>query len=80
MERSVVRGQGVDRGSDFEVRRRGALLSYGASQGPLASCRGIPARYNGRVLKNRPIKSNNVVCEMGQTYLVADVGFHFRLP
>jgi hypothetical protein len=33
MEPSVVRHQGVDRGSDFEVRRRGALLSYGASQG-----------------------------------------------
>ena len=49
MERSVVHGQGVDRGSDFEVRRRGALLSYGASQGPFASCREIPVRYNGRV-------------------------------
>ena len=34
MEPSVVCRQGVDRGNDFEVRLRGASLSYGASQAP----------------------------------------------
>jgi hypothetical protein len=29
----VMRRQGVNRSSDFEVRRRGALSYYGASQG-----------------------------------------------
>jgi hypothetical protein len=62
MEPSVVRRQGVDRGSNFEVPRRGALLSYGASQAPTASCRGIPVRYNGRVRRMCPDEIEALRC------------------